>query len=704
MTIFIKRIFTLFFFFVPFISQSQVHQLEKILVKVPGELEETRSIAIRRLEEYSEALLYVAQQNEPESRLGERDLTIIIGVAGDSPETEKVWQARSSAEEDAYLLQTLSKDPLVVVASGNTDRGMLYAVYQLADRIRSGCDLSDLDLFFQPRIKERYVLIGSTTHGRRYYRPALHYKSLKELPRYGYNGVIVYPGGGTPVARHSSPVMESEEGELFLDEDNTRIWKNWFREIKSYGHSIMMAVPPLVPPGYDRDEVRDFYIGGPEPRDYLMNLKNHFEKLLEMLTTTYPEIDRFMFNSTEGATFGNNKRFFEHPRPERFSLADYMISNERIMKAYFDVLQEFFEEEQHRVSFWTHSFGLTSDGIRKMREILFQYPEIMIMEDDFWNNNLWPFDLPAMKYLPEDLREEISGRNPFALFQIASDGEYYGGGSLPNAYPGSHILSAREAVDRGAEMVIQRLDLHDRTPYGTLFGTMEIVPLAAAKQLWEPTPDEGDIWREWAERRFGKEAAPFVINALKESENIIQNGLSCNGIDLLAVGSEFQPRLWIRETSLSRFWLFSRPQVRMVQKDEENVIFSEDYTAYQMNTHTISIGDFRENQQSALQSVTLGLQEIEKAKSHLSATDYAMLEGIFQGGRNVLQALSILGEAAYGANLLLDNFDGVENPEMVFEKAIRNLEKFIDEDQLIPEMTKNLRTILNNYKKVGEEI
>jgi hypothetical protein len=78
-----------------------------------------------------------------------------------------------------------------------------------------------------------------------------------------------------------------------------------------------------------------------------------------------------------------------------------------------------------------------------------------------------------------------------------------------------------------------------------------------------------------------------VIAALRESHTVLVKGLSCNGIDLLGVGSEFNPRLWKRSPDgLTRFHLFSKPGKRLLEKTEHDVILSPEDTAYQMNTHT----------------------------------------------------------------------------------------------------------------------
>lgn len=657
-------------------------------------------LAVERLKRCANVVEWVGIGGvRPREAHRSNELTIVLGNADASPELQARWKRHAAAREDSYLVATLSKEPLVVAASGVNARGTLYAAYHLADLLRGGADLSTLDAFFQPRIARRFVSFGATTHGRREYRPDLYWKTLNELPAFGYNGVVIYPGGGTPVGRRSSPIPETDAGELAPDAENTARWRDLLARVKGYQLQVMMTVPPAVPPGFDRKTIADYYAGGAEPPGYLVALKTHFRKYLGLLRETYPTVDLYMFNSTEGATFGRSERFFG--APGRYPAAAYRQNNRAVMTAYLDVLTDVFADRRGTLAFWTHSFGLTSEGLVEMRKVLFDYPDVAIIEDDFWNNNLWPFDLPAMNYLPPDLRAEVSShRNPFALFQIATDGEYYGGGSLPNAYPGSHIRTAREALARKASMVIQRLDLHDRTPWGTAFGSMAIVPLAASKQLWEPTPDEDEIWRQWAEGRFGRAAAAPVVAALRESQTVLAKGLSCNGIDLLAVGSEFNPRLWARRGAQSRFKLFGRPGVPFVKKGPGEPIASGEYTTYQMQTRSIAIDEFRRNQAAAMEAARRGLDRVEQARPVLAPADYEMLRQIFQDGTRVLDAVRLLGEAAYAANLLLDNFDHVAAPRALYDKAMAAMEAFLASDPLPPEMARNLRTILADYQGV----
>ena len=243
--------------------------IKDILIEVPGgRTSETALIAIDRIREYSNAITHIAAYPAGKEVRAKFDLTIIMGVSGEMPELKGQWKNHPSTD-DSWLLHAVSEKPLVLFASGINERATLYAAYRLADLIKSGADLGKTALFFEPKVVQRYVSYGTTTHGRRYHQPSLYYKNLKELPRYGYNGVLIYPGGGTPIGRNSSPVLETGEGVLYNTVQNLADWKSWFREVNKYKLDIVMTIPPMVPPGYTKKAIRDYYGGGPQPDGYI---------------------------------------------------------------------------------------------------------------------------------------------------------------------------------------------------------------------------------------------------------------------------------------------------------------------------------------------------------------------------------------------------------------------------------------------------
>jgi hypothetical protein len=171
--------------------------------------------------------------------------------------------------------------------------------------------------------------------------------------------------------------------------------------------------------------------------------------------------------------------------------------------------------------------GITSEGIRTVREVLFQYPEVVLFEDDYWPDEGW-VNLPLLGYLPSDLYDVIHTRNRFALDGIA-DAEFYGGGRLPTAIPNPMIRSAEEAVKRKAEFFILRIDQHDQTLLGTLFNINEIMFLSGMAYVWDPVPDIDDLWMNWVSRRFGRNAGEILLPVLKSSEEIIRKAFNLQG-------------------------------------------------------------------------------------------------------------------------------------------------------------------------------
>ena len=211
--------------------------------------------------------------------------------------------------------------------------------------------------------------------------------------------------------------------------------------------------------------------------------------------------------------------------------------------------------------------------------------------------------------------------------------------------------------------------------------------------------EPNDVRREWAQRRFGADAAEDVISALQESRTILLKGLSCNGIDLLGVGSEFNPRLWLaNESKPTRFHLFGRPGKLLVDVDDNDAVTSEQFTAFQMKSRSVAIDDFENDQRQAMEAAVRGRQHIEHAKPMLADDDYKMLAGIFDNAVQVLTAMRLLGLAAYASNLLLDNFDRIDDPQRLHREAIGELDAFLAKKTLDKPIAANIARISAAYK------
>jgi len=611
---------------------------------------------------------------------------------------------------DAFAVATVKDQPLTILTVGNSIRSILYAAYCLADKLKAGEELNSLHINRSPLIEDRIVSVTSTVLAGIEYTPGLFYKTVNELPRYGYTGITIIPGGqcGSPVSRDEFPVVVGESDKIHVNKFKLREWQDLFAWLAGYGLDTYMGIPPLIPCGFDDAEIDAYYLGGREPEGFLSALAVHFEHYMTVMMDTFPNFTGYFTSSTEGSEFGRHKRYFvtpEHISSDTQALNAMYQTNEQALRVYLEIFQRMCRERGKKAIFLTHIAGLVDGGMYVMRKVLYDFPEITCVEDDYWNNNLWIYDLPVMNYLPEKAKQEAVKQN-FGLCQWCTDAEYYGGASLPNAYPDSLIFSAQEAVRLNARMLFQRLNLHDRTPYGTLFNMAEIIPFASMRQVWSGAEPTDRLWDEWAVRRWGQAAAPTVVKLLKNSKDIIFNGLQINGCYLL-MHSAIQSYFWV--TGGLFFRLLGKPGVRLVDYKPGEPVFGGVQFLVQNKTVSISITAFRERNALAQSKVNESLVLLRGIEASLDAADYQMLKEPFDDAVIVLGMLLRLGEAAYAANLVLDNFDKVDAPKVLLQQRLDELEVFNEtvilprgHDLMNPPLYEELGTIINSYKALFE--
>ncbi|MCL2159881.1 MAG: hypothetical protein FWH48_10775, partial [Oscillospiraceae bacterium] len=587
-------------------------------------------LAARRLCEYGGEfdILHGEPSEHCDGKADKWELVILLGdkempwIKNNLPETARL------EDPDSYAVVSAGGSPLAITLAGGSPRGALYAAYCLADILKSGDELCNLSILRSPKINLRYAIVTSTIMAGLYFVPGLFFKTLHELPRYGYNGIIVGSGGqgACLVSDHEFPICSDGAGGIKLNKYILPEWEDMISKASEYGMEVILTIAPVVPDFIDEDRADEFYLGGPEPEGYIAALCAYFEKYLGALLEALPGLGGLLIGSTEGIEFGKCRRYYIVPwdicqNPE--ALSAFHKNNEKIARAYLGVFEKFCGERGLKAIFSTHIAGTPDVTLLEIRRVLYDYPNVTCLEDDYWNNNLWIYDLPVLNYLPQKAREEAARQN-FGMVQWCTDAEYYGGASLPNVFFDTLAFSAREAVRLNARMLVQRLNVHDRTPYGTLFGTAEIIPLAASRQAWDGYDRFGDyhIWREWAVRRFGAEAAATVVLALENSKDITMHGFQMNG-SYLIMHSAIQIYEWAIGSNCFR--LFGRPGTRLVEKKPGEIVFGGEQYLLQMKTASFSIAEFREKNEYALSKTKQSLGLLEGAKSLLAKKDYKIL-------------------------------------------------------------------------------
>jgi hypothetical protein len=302
---------------------------------------------------------------------------------------------------------------------------------------------------------------------------------------------------------------------------------------------------------------------------------------------------------------------------------------------------------------------------------------VAVLEDDRWNNNGW-IDMPIFGYLSEEDRRAINVHTPHGINVIA-DGEYFGGGLLPTCIPEPLYEAAELGASGGFRAVMSRFDFHDRTEMGTTRSVNEINFIASLLPLWEPVPTLDALWEEWAARRFGPEAAPLVLPALKSGGEIITKGCMVAGVDML-IGSIFKPHTMVDLKPGQPFYhfdyfkLFRPAGTPLLELKEGEPLRAIQFKAHQLGIVSPSIVRVREDQRRALDLLDAALRAIRSAEPFLAPDDFCHLMRVYTTCLHVVRAVRAASEAIYMNRILRDNFDRVENPSEKYRLALDNLE------------------------------
>ena len=665
------------------------------LILVPDEAHAmTTDLAVKRLRAKSPIRLdLVDGARDKRTDFKNYDLVIILGVTnagaandkGDNKYLAQAWPNPSDRpkNEDAWALKTISKNPLVIAATGNRPRAVLYAAWTLADKLAAGEDISALAMQETPKLDKRYAVVCGTAYGGFGFsapvnRHTLYMATLDELPRYGINGVLLCPGDwrvGVGPGRVMPPLIIGKDGSVTADTARLPDWRAMMGTLKAYDLDVIITIEPLVHPAYDAKKIeRDYINGGKRPAGYLEALAPFYRDYLEKLITLFPDLNGLVLHAgVEGARYAGGNATSIRMFLDKQNTAACVEATETYMNATDEVAR------RHNLQpvFWMHQWGIDTRGINAMRRMLFNHPAFMILEEDYWPNNLWinGDKLPIMAFLDEKMRDEVDKHGNKLAILALSDAEYYGGGSLPAAIAEPYIYSMQELLKRNTGMVIFRLNLHDRTPYGSLWAVNGIQLEQAASQLWQNPAPPQEVWNRWIKRAYGEAAAPLVSEALANCHKIIYDGFTLKGINSMhhsaVISREWMPD-WA--TGEAKMKMFAKPGAPLLNKGENDNITSTDQFAWQLHSRAMSFKEFTRLNRGAKEEVEKSLALIERARPALARADYAYLREIFDNARILLDVLYSMGEAAYAANLTKDNFDNLPDVNAYFEQAMTRLD------------------------------
>jgi hypothetical protein len=203
-----------------------------------------------------------------------------------------------------------------------------------------------------------------------------------------------------------------------------------------------------------------------------------------------------------------------------------------------------------------------------------------------------------------------------AMMLFDGIGEYWGQAGMPYCFPEEIQSRLQDALRHNHG--IDCLGMRVQWELGNMvFGTFNEVNFYALAQLAkDPYLPIDHVWQEWAERRFGKQAAPRMIEALRRSDQIGKLTFYFRG-------------MWVQRHSRIADLPYLEAQVLHTgrsliqwcpQNIEDNRLIDE--FMYHPSEHTIriAVADRRE----ALRLNRLSLDDVESVKAVLPAAEYRL--------------------------------------------------------------------------------
>ncbi|MDP7023787.1 MAG: hypothetical protein QGH42_06040 [Kiritimatiellia bacterium] len=538
-------------------------------------------------------------------------------------------------DSDAWAVTVSGDRPAQVAIDALSDRAQLYALYHIAECLAAGEPCAEWAISRRPRVPKRYAWPSAGNAWSPVFRPDQFKQVLEELPGLGINGVLITftPTHGTHYGRETIPFTLTEDG-VEVDHHKLAAFRNLMDELRSYGLDIHLFHQAFTPPPFTAELVREYYDGKRELPAFEEAVEKSSRELAEAIFTHLPQVDGLLHHSIECDWFWGNAVSI-------FPSADDKAAGSAF-EAYLRGMGQACTAHGKDLMYWTHVSMISARQLRLQRDLLANFPEVMVVEDHSYPNNLWAF-APVMGHLAPDLKASVvKGRFGLAIDTV--DGEYYGAGALPTAYPDPHIRCGQAAAELGAEMSFVRMNEQSLTPLGSLEDINAIHAIATTEQWWEnPRPTE-QLWQEWCERRFGVESASKIVSVLKKSSVFITKGVSAGHMPLID-HSGLATYGW-QPGNTDRAWgLFAKPGELLVDKPYDALVGAE-IRAWQVKARGVALDDFLRDSTEAEAAMREALREIAEVQNSLKPEDTAYLTRCFEDAIVMIEAVRETARAA----------------------------------------------------------
>jgi hypothetical protein len=564
---------------------------------------------------------------------------------------------------DSWAVEIIGDRPAIVTLRVGSDRARLFALYHVAECLVAGEPPSAWAIERRPRVPKRYAWPSAGNVCSPVFRPDQFARSLDELPGLGINGVLITftPTHGTHYGRETIPFVLSSDG-VSVDRQKLPAFRALMDELKSYGLDVHLFHQAFTPASFARESVRAYYNGTRELPGFEGAVERSSQELAEAIFTHLPEVDGLLHHSIECEWVWGEAVSIFPCQDDRAAASAF--------EAYLRGMTRACGIHGKELSYWTHVSGVSARQIRLQHRVLAEFPEVTVVEDHAWPNNVWPF-APVMGHVADDLQAQVvKGR--FGLSIDTTDGEYYGAGALPTAYPDPHIRCAQAAAELCAEMSFVRMNEQSLTPLGTLDDINAIHVIATAAQWWEnPCPTEA-MWQQWGSRRFGPEAGPTVVSAVKKSREFVTKGVSAGHTPLID-HSGLSTGGWRPHNPTGPWALFANPGKLLVEKSYDELV-GDEFRPWQVGVRGVAIDDFLHDSREAEAAMRDALTEIDGVRAHLKAEDAEYLTTCFSDALLMIEAVRYTAIAARANSVHIE--DGSRTSRRALEDACVAMEAY----------------------------
>jgi hypothetical protein len=574
--------------------------------------------------------------------------------------------AGDSLEDDAWAIAVEGNAPRRVSIGATTERARLSAMYHIAKCLETAKPPQEWAIRRTPLVPKRYAWVSAGRTNFPAFRPDWFDHAVGELPGMGFNGVVLTCNNthGTSAGRQTIPVQLTEDG-VVVDRFKLPAYLQLFEGLESYGLDICLFHQAFVPPGFDVEAVREHYAGKRELPGLEDAIRKNSREMASAIFKHMPQVDSLFHHSLECPWMWEGAVSI-------FPCDDHE-AGERAFDAYLTALTGACEEHGKELLFWTHVSNIPARQIRLMHRVLERHPSVVVIEDHAWPNDTWPHT-PIMGHVPGDVFETVTAGR-WGMTIVTTDGEFYGAGALPTAYPEPHVRSAEVTVKRGAECGIVRLNQQAMTPLSTLQDVNAISVIAASEQWWEPARSLEELWGDWCSARFGERAASAVVSALKKSETIIVRGLSASGLTLMDHSGLSVPA-WGPGSSKFKSRLFDRPGELLLDKPYEDLEDGEDFKAWLVRARGMEFEEFLSANDEAQAAAREALREIESVREHLAEGDLRYLTRCFEDALLMMESLRRITIGLQAASRCSPEAGEAERREL--DAACASLEEMAD--------------------------